>query len=153
MTVSRPAREPFTQSLLLYAYQTSASGLVQALHRAGHTSIRPKHGAVFANVDRAGTRPSELARRAGMTKAAMGELVDELERLGYVRRVADPTDRRARLVVPTAAAIAVARLVVRVNEREEARYREQLGRRAYATLRRGLRRIAPTGGGRQPRMA
>ena len=149
--MSSSPREPFTQSLLLYAYQASAAGLVETLHRRGHRSVRPKHGAVFANVDRQGTRPSELARRAGMTKAAMGELVSELQRVGYVRRVIDPTDRRARLVVPTRAAHAVARLVLGFNERLEARYREQLGDRAYEGLRRALHRIAP-GGGRQPRM-
>ena len=65
-------------------------------NRAGHLDLRPKHGAVLASVGPTGTRPSELAERAGMTKASMGELVDDLEALGYVLRASDPDDGRAR---------------------------------------------------------
>src|SRR5579884_4239839 len=101
-----------------------------------HPAISPKHGAVFANLDREGTRPTVLAQRAGMGKAAMGELVDELERLGYVERRPDPHDRRAKLVVPTPAALEVTRLVHAFNRKLEARYRRRLGKQAYDALRR-----------------
>ncbi|HYQ82372.1 MAG TPA: helix-turn-helix domain-containing protein, partial [Anaeromyxobacteraceae bacterium] len=73
-------------TLLLVAYRRFEAELFAALHRAGHVELRPKHGRVLANVDRGGTRATELAARAGMTKPAMGELVDELQALGYVRR-------------------------------------------------------------------
>src|SRR5581483_9113992 len=114
---------PYTQSLLLYAYQATARDLVAALHRSGHGAIRPKHGAVFANLDQDGTRPSVLAERAGIGKPAMGELVDELERLGYVERRPDPADRRARLVVATPRALEVVDIVHEVNDRIERRLR------------------------------
>ena len=58
------------------------------------------HSAVFAQIDRRAT-PTDLARGANMTPQAMGELVDELEGLGYVVRRPDPTDRRAKLIVLT----------------------------------------------------
>jgi DNA-binding MarR family transcriptional regulator len=135
---------PYTQSLLLAAYQDTAAELLEALARAGHGAIRHKHGAVFANLDPQGTRPSVLAERAGITKAALGELVDELERLGYVRRQPDPTDRRAKLVVPTPAAQEVARLARRVNQGIERRYRKQLGEQAYRALRDALLAIVPS---------
>src|SRR6185437_15296416 len=86
------APPPYTQSLLLYAYQDSARALIATLHERGHARIRPKHGAVFANLDKRGTRASVLAERAGMGRAAMGELIDDLERMGYVRRALDPAD-------------------------------------------------------------
>jgi DNA-binding MarR family transcriptional regulator len=142
---------PYTQSLLLYAYQASARELVRALRDAGHAAIRPKHGAVFANIDRDGTRTTTLAERAGMGKAAMGELVDELESLGYVERRPDPTDRRAKLVFPTALALRVTRLVHAFNRRLEARYRRRLGPEAYESLRASLAALAPPGH-RQPRI-
>jgi DNA-binding MarR family transcriptional regulator len=141
VTIDRAA--PYTQSLLLAAYQDTAAELLAALARAGHGAIRHKHGAVFANLDPQGTRPSVLAERAGITKAALGELVDELERLGYVRRRPDPTDRRAKLVVPTPAAREVAGLVQRVNRGIERRYRRRLGDQAYTGLRDALLAIAP----------
>jgi DNA-binding MarR family transcriptional regulator len=134
---------PYTQSLLLYAYQASASALTEALQARGHKAIRPKHGAVFANIDRSGTRPSILAERAGIGKAAMGELIDELEKLGYVRREADPSDRRAKLVVATDAALEVTDIVHEFNRHMEAQYREVVGEEAYRTLRAALRAIAP----------
>ena len=58
---------------------------------AGHP-VRPAHGAVFAQLGPEGARLTELARGAQMSPQAMGELVDELEKLGYVRRRPDPRD-------------------------------------------------------------
>ncbi|QMU76893.1 MarR family transcriptional regulator [Streptacidiphilus sp. PB12-B1b] len=54
---------------------------------------------VFQRVSPYGSRPTDLADQAQMTKQSAGVLVDQLERLGYVRRVPDPTDGRARLIV------------------------------------------------------
>jgi len=134
---------PYTQSLLLYAYQGSARALVETLRARGHPAIRPKHGAVFANIDKQGTRPSVLAERAGIGKAAMGELIDELQRLGYVQRRPDPSDRRAKLVVPANAAVDVTNIVHEFNINVEAAYRERLGEEAYQALRAALQAIAP----------
>ncbi|MDG4810731.1 MarR family transcriptional regulator [Micromonospora sp. WMMD1120] len=67
----------------------------------GFDDVRPRHGAVLAYLDPEGTRPGELARLAGRNKQTMGAILDELERLGYVRRTPDPADRRAKLIVPT----------------------------------------------------
>jgi DNA-binding MarR family transcriptional regulator len=72
-----------------------------ALAERGHGALRPSHGAVFQYLDDTGTTVSVLAERAQMTKQAMAELVQHLETHGYVVRVPDPTDRRAKLVQPT----------------------------------------------------
>lgn len=60
--------------------------------------LRPAHTALFPHLDLDGTRPTELARRMGISKQAVGQLVDDLERMGVLERVSDPSDRRARLV-------------------------------------------------------
>jgi DNA-binding MarR family transcriptional regulator len=132
----------YTQTLLLAAYQRTASELIDAVHAAGHERIRHKHGAVFANLDPKGTRPSVLAERAGMTRGAMGELIDELERLDYVRRTPDPADRRAKLIVPTDTAREITAIVVRVNDDIERRYRRQLGPELYQALHDALDQLA-----------
>jgi len=145
------APPPYTQSLLLFAYQDSARALIATLHKRGHARIRPKHGAVFANLDKLGTRASVLAERAGMGRAAMGELIDDLERMGYVRRALDPADRRAKLIVATESALTVTRIVHEFNRDMEASYRRKLGNGPYESLRASLQAIAPRGR-RQPRI-
>ena len=75
----------------------------QGFAEAGHPAIRPPHFPVLEYIDRErGSRVSYLAQHANITAQAMGELVDHLAAHGYVERVADPADGRARLVQLTA---------------------------------------------------
>jgi DNA-binding MarR family transcriptional regulator len=80
--------------------------LVDAVRRGldgGHASgLRAVHAQVFECLDPGGTRLTTLAERAQMSHQAMGEMVGELVRLGYLERTPDPEDRRARLIRPTA---------------------------------------------------
>ena len=137
-----------TGTLLLHAFQGFERELFAGYRSHGEDGLRPKHGAVIANIDPEGTRPSLLADRAGMTRPAMGELIDELETLGYVTRVPDPDDRRAKLIKPTAKTLRRQRLARQVNAEIEAAYEEHLGSAEYRRLRRALARlVAVTGSG------
>lgn len=60
--------------------------------------IRPAHTAVFPHIDLQGTRLTVIADRMGLSKQAVGQLVGELEAMGAVERVPDPSDGRAKLV-------------------------------------------------------
>jgi DNA-binding MarR family transcriptional regulator len=73
------------------------------LRARGHTELLPSHQVVFNNLGRNGTRLTVLAHHAGMTKQAMGQIIDDLEQLGYVERTPDPEDGRAKIVRFTAA--------------------------------------------------
>jgi DNA-binding MarR family transcriptional regulator len=75
--------------------------LHRRLHDQGYEEIRPGHGCVFRFIDKEGTRLTELAERSGYTKQAVGEVVADLEALGYVRRMPDPADGRAKTIVLT----------------------------------------------------
>ena len=72
------------------------------LSERGWEEVRLVHITLTRALDFSGTRLTELAKRAAMTKQAMGELVDECERLELVERSADPTDGRAKIVTFTA---------------------------------------------------
>lgn len=65
---------------------------------AADPELRQPHYHVFSNIDAGGTRLTDLAARAQLALSSMAELVDELEVLGYVERVPDATDGRAKLV-------------------------------------------------------
>jgi len=130
-----------TGTLLLHAFQGFERRLFDGYRRRGEMGLRPKHGAVIANIDPGGTRPSVLAARAGMTRPAMGELIDELEALGYVKRIPDPDDRRAKLIKPTARTLTRQRLAREVNAEIEAAYEQRLGAEGYRRLRRSLAQL------------
>ncbi len=72
---------------------------------AGFEDVRPAHYAVFRFLEPGGSRVTELAEEARMTKQSMGELVVHLERRGYVERLPDPRDGRAKIVVLTEAGL------------------------------------------------
>ena len=76
--------------------------LIERLAAHGHDEVRLPHGNVLQYLDDDGTRVSVLAERAALTKQAMAQLVAHLEEHGYVERVPDPRDRRAKLVRATA---------------------------------------------------
>jgi len=89
-----------TVALLGRAYSLLGFQIVDGVVGAGFPQ-KPSHSAVFAQIKPEGSRLTDLARGANMTPQAMGELVDELEQMGYLVRRPDPTDRRAKLIVLT----------------------------------------------------
>lgn len=68
------------------------------IRAATGVDVRPAHTALLPHLDHHGVRITEIARLTGVTKQAIGPLVDDLERWGAVERVPDPSDRRAKLV-------------------------------------------------------
>ena len=65
---------------------------------AGAPTLRTSHTALLPHLDLEGTRLVDLAARVGVSKQAVGQLVDDLESMGVVERVPDPEDGRARRV-------------------------------------------------------
>ena len=115
------SRPPNLGLLLREPYRLGNEQLHLRIAEGGHPEVRAPHGNVLQYLDAEGTRVSELARRAQVTKKSMAELVAHLERHGYVERVPDPADRRAKLVRATdrgREVYAIARDAVAELERE-----------------------------------
>ena len=140
----RRLREPEvnTTYLLGRAHKVLNARILAGVVAAAHP-IRPAHSAVFVNIDRAGSRLTHLAERAAMTPQAMGELVDDLASLGYVERVADPSDRRAKLIVLTDLGFEALQAALDAILDIEAELLGELGAGGLAKLQRVLRRLAP----------
>ena len=112
--------------------------VVARLAERGHGVIRTAHGAVFQYLDDTGTTVSLLAERAQMTKQAMAELVQHLETHGYLIRVPDPNDRRAKLVLPTERGREVLTLAQELVPELEGRVTKLLGPDRTRALRQDL---------------
>jgi DNA-binding MarR family transcriptional regulator len=120
--------------LLREAFVALNDGVIERLAERGHGVVRAAHGAVFQYLDDTGTTVSLLAERAQMTKQAMAELVRHLETHGYVQRVPHPTDRRAKLVLPTKRGREVIAIAQKYVPDLENRIRRLLGARRFQTL-------------------
>lgn len=85
--------------LLLYIpYRWMENRVIAALAEAGYADITTAQMKIVQRIGPQGTRLTELAEQAQVTKQTAGFLVDQLEKGGWVERVPDPSDRRARLV-------------------------------------------------------
>jgi DNA-binding MarR family transcriptional regulator len=130
-------------ALLTQVKEAAIHKLRDRLAEEGYGDIREGYGCVFGFIDiDEGSRLTDLAERSGLTKQAVGEVIPELEQLGYVTREADPRDRRAKLIKLTPkgrdACLTGRRLFAEI-EREWA---EQLGEELLAGLREAAERIA-----------
>jgi DNA-binding MarR family transcriptional regulator len=128
-------------ALLRIPREAALRQVVAGLEAAGFGDVRPAHFTVFQHMPPEGIRLTALAEAALLTKQSMGYLVDDLEALGYVERVPDPTDRRAKVVQLTARGRAVedtVRVVIREMEEEWA---ARLGKEEYQHLTRLLRAL------------
>ncbi|MQY14277.1 hypothetical protein SRB5_44400 [Streptomyces sp. RB5] len=90
--------------LLGLGFQLVLGEFTARVAAAGYPDLRPVHGMVFQILHAQGTTGTELAARLGVTKQAAGQIVDDLERRGYLRREPHPAGGRRKLVVLTDAA-------------------------------------------------
>lgn len=138
--MAQPAPSVNTIALLGRTYSLLGFRIVDGVVGAGFPQ-KASHSAVFAQIAPEGSRLTALARGANMSPQAMGELVDELEGLGYVERRPDPADRRAKLITLTTRGrdcVAAAVITIEGIEQDIA---ARIGERGHRELRRLLARL------------
>uniref|UniRef100_UPI003F4932F3 MarR family winged helix-turn-helix transcriptional regulator n=1 Tax=Microtetraspora malaysiensis TaxID=161358 RepID=UPI003F4932F3 len=134
-------REPDLGILIGRLGRALQEELFARLAEQGHERVRPRHGTVLAVLPQEGARATELALLSGQHKQIVGVIVDELERLGYVARVPDPGDRRAKLVVPTPAGLDEILKARAILADIEERHRQELGQDAYRAFKTALHQV------------
>jgi DNA-binding MarR family transcriptional regulator len=132
--------------LLRVPFQEIVSRVSEGLAETGFDDIRPAHTPVFQHIKAEGSRLTELAERAQLTKQSMSYLVDYLEQRGYLEREADPTDRRASLIVLTERGWAQIRAALNIIAAVEQDWAGRLGKRRMEQLRALLTDLARTAG-------
>lgn len=123
---------------LLREFRAEVSAPAQA---RGYGDVRLPHLQIFGNVGVDGVRLTELAGRAQLSLASTSELVSDLEKLGYLERRRDPSDGRAKLIVPTARG---RRLLADAGDRVaeiERRWAEVLGPGEFARMCEAMQRL------------
>jgi DNA-binding MarR family transcriptional regulator len=112
-----------------------------AMAAAGHGWFAQARGNILVYIGPNGIRQGDLAEKAGLTKQAVQQFVDELVKDGIVLRAQDDSDARARRVCLTPAGDAAMRDADRIKLQIETRWRDLLGDEAFSSLETGLRRL------------
>jgi DNA-binding MarR family transcriptional regulator len=139
--------EPFMQArplpaLLQQVKHAAIEKMFVRMADAGFGDVREGHGCVFGFIDvEHGSRLTDLAERAGLTKQAVGEAVAELERKGYIERLPDPEDGRAKIIKLTERGREACLTGRRLFAEVEREWAEQLGPDLVEGLREAAERI------------
>src|SRR5262245_8380581 len=100
-TAAEPFGPPLIGALLRMPWEAVQERMLERLHAQGFADFDASYLTVFQYPGPQGERPSELAARLRITKQALNHLLGQLERLGYLRREADPEDRRSKRITLT----------------------------------------------------
>jgi DNA-binding MarR family transcriptional regulator len=111
------------------------------LKERGFVDISPSHGWIFHNTKEEGSRITELATMAKITKQSMSALVAQLEEAGYVKKKIDPLDKRAWLLVLTLKGKRVKEAGHEINYEFEKKWERKLGKKDYGQLRSFLMKL------------
>lgn len=134
----RTADEPNIGLLLFIPYRELENRVIAALRAAGFDDVTTAQMKIAQRIGPNGTRLTELAEQAQVTKQTAGFLVDQLERAGWVERIPDPSDKRARLVRISQRGEQAIPIADGVLAEVEAEWTAHLGTRRMAQLRGSL---------------
>src|SRR5688500_8542851 len=109
---------------------------------AARSQVSAAHIHITRHLALQGSRLTDLARRAGMSKQAMGDLVDQCEAWGLVLREPDPHDTRARLVRFTPTGLAWLQAFRKAVAQAEAEFRGEVGAEVATVVTIGLEAYA-----------
>jgi DNA-binding MarR family transcriptional regulator len=124
--------------MLLDAFRSVDRQIDAALEARGAANLSPRHATALVLIDKKGIRLTDLAVRAGITKQAMMQVVNDLEKRGLVTRSADPGDARAKTVSLTAKGQKERTEAGKAVSAAEQKVRRKLGANRYESLRETL---------------
>jgi DNA-binding MarR family transcriptional regulator len=132
--VSQKWRRGNIGRLLNNAVRRFEGRVLDLMSEAGYAETRIAHINLTRNLDLGGTRLTDLAKRASMTKQAMGELAEQCEALGLIGRAPDPSDGRARIITFTAFGLEWLEVFHAAVDMAEKEMRSEIGTAAMNTM-------------------
>lgn len=128
-------------AMLRIPFQAIVARIHAGLQERGFTDLRPAHFVVFQHIHPEGSRITELAERAQITKQSMSELVNYIVSRGYLERIPDPHDRRASIVRLSAKGQALNQAAREILQEIEAEWAKQIGWEQMNAIKQGLEAI------------
>ncbi|MDR3507241.1 MAG: MarR family transcriptional regulator [Caulobacteraceae bacterium] len=132
---------PYVGALLRMAHQVARGRIIEALGQLGLDDLNPAYFGVFQYPPADGMRPSDLARRLGISKQALNHILGQLERLGYLQRRAEPGGR-ATTIAFTERGWLVLETTIATMRTLETDWRSQIGEGRFAELKTTLKALA-----------
>ena len=139
---SFPEQADTLGALLRSPYRKLSERLYAEMASTGFPEIRPAHSVVFRHITQSGSRLTDLAEVAGLTKQSMAYLVGYLEKHGYVTIATDPDDGRAKLVQLTKRGQSFIKALLAASFRLETDIGKKMGNAKLQTLRASLKDLS-----------
>lgn len=130
--------------LLRLAHQQWTLAVDTRLAEEGFDDIKPHYANIFTFVPPEGIQVSQLTELAHVRKQSMTQTVEELEKLGYVERRPDPSDKRGKLVFLTERGMKVSPIARAAGRLVDQRWAELTSPEEIEALRRALRSVLAT---------
>lgn len=144
-------RTPFVGALMFVGWQWVREQIFAGVRAAGYDDLNPAHIGLIRYPTLDGLRPIEIAARMQITKQSVHDLLGHMEQRGYLVRVEDPVDRRARVVRLTPKGQRLEREVRAHAATADAQIHALLGDRRFEQLRDALALLASELGEPRPR--
>lgn len=100
-------RDNFARHLISVAFHLQSEVMNSLAVKYGHTRLRISFQPYITLSGSSGARLSDIAEILGITRQAANQTANQIVAAGYLERQADPSDGRAKLLVPTARALDV----------------------------------------------
>ena len=126
-------------AMLRIPFQAIVARIDEGLRARGFTDLRPAHFVIFQHIRPEGARITQLAEQAQITKQSTGSLVDHMMACGYVERLPDPEDGRAKIVRLTERGWELDNAAREILSEIEQEWAEQVGDERMAQLKQTLK--------------
>ena len=136
---------PAIGALLRLAWQAVRERIYEGVQEAGYTDLSRANVFLLRWPPFDGLRPSEIATRNQLSRQAINDLLSDLEKGGYLERVPDPTDGRARIVRFTERGWDLTQVIRDMSFTTEREWTRAIGEARYAEFRDTLRELVAYG--------
>lgn len=139
MSGREKAYEPHLAVYLRFLQQWIRERMYLGVVAAGYDDLSPAHVSMIRYPSLHGLRPTDVAIQMHMSKQAVNDLLAGLEQRGYLTRVPDPTDRRARMIQLTDKGLAMERVAAACSQAAEDELTELVGSKQVENVRQSMR--------------